>query len=373
MLRWLRDALRRTGSMARKEFVHIWMDPGSLFLVVLAPALLLMLLAYIFTFDVGEHDIAVVDLDQSPAAAAYVRALTADGRLHVVAHPASADDALPLLESGRINAALVIPPGFAAALASGESAPVQSIVDGVDAPAARQVIAALDARTHRYVASLNPAVPAPVDVRVRAWFNENMLSQHSMIPGLMALVLILPPMAVALGVTREKETGTLETLVTTPVLGSDVLVGKVVVYLALGLLAALLALGVSILWFRVPFRGSLPLWLLATAAYLLACMAISLLVAHFARAQQTAMVIILLLLFMPGFLMSGLTDPVRPDAFGSWLFAQFLPTTHYITLSRGVALKAIGLRGLWFPLSALLVMGVLGISAAVALFEKKIG
>ncbi len=371
-MNWLALALRRTWSIARKEFVHIVMDPGALFLVLLAPALLLTLLAYIFTFDVGDNNIAVVDMDQTPQSADYVRALTADGHLHVVAYPRSYDDAVRILQRGHADAVLIIPPGFGASLAAGRLASVHSVVDGVDASAARQVMSALDARTHRYLSELGFAGPSPVDVRVRAWFNENLSSQYSMIPGLMALVLILPAMAVALGVTREKETGTLETLVTTPVLGSDVLVGKVLVYLILGVGSALIALAVAIFWFGVPFRGSLLLWLLSTAAYLLACMSFSLLVAHFARAQQTAMVIILLVLFMPGFLLSGLSDPVNPDAFASWLFSQFLPTTHYITLSRAIALKAISLPDLWFPLAALLLMGIVGVAAAVALFEKKI-
>ncbi len=372
-MRWLGLAVRRTASIARKEFVHIVMDPGALFLVVLAPALLLTLLAYIFTFDVGDHNLVLVDMDQSPQATEYVRALTADGRLHIVAQARSYGEGLRYLERNRADAVIIIPPGFGASLSAGRVAPVHSVVDGVDASAARQVMAALDARTHRYMAELGLAVPPPIDVRVRVWFNENMSSQHSMIPGLMALVLILPAMAVALGVTREKETGTFESLVTTPLLGSDVLVGKVLVYLVMGLLSALVALAVAIFWFGVPFRGSLPLWLLATGAYLLACMAFSLIVAHFARAQQTAMMIILLVLFMPGFLLSGLSDPVNPDAFASWLFSQLLPTTHYITLSRAITLKAIPVAELWFPLVALLVMGAVGIGAAVALFEKKIG
>jgi ABC-2 type transport system permease protein len=371
-MKWLYWALRRTLSIARKEYVHILMDPGALFLTVFAPAVVLTLLAYIFTFDVEESNLAVVDMDQSPTSEEYIRTLTSDGYVHVVAYPRNYDEAVVLLESGRADAALIIPPDFGATLNSGGYAPVHNVVDGVDASVARQMMGAIEQRTNLFVTRMGGTVDVPVEVRTRVWFNENMSSQYSMIPGLMALVLILPAMAVALGITREKETGTLETLVTTPVLGSDMLTGKLVVYLTMGLLSGLLALGVAIFWFGVPFRGSLLLWLLATGAYLMACMGFSLMVAHFARSQQTSMVIILLALFMPGFLMSGLSDPVDPSATISRFASYLLPTTHYITISRGIALKGLGILKLWPQILALFTMGVVGSVVAVGLFKKKV-
>ncbi len=372
-MKWLWRAIRRTWSIAKKEYVHIFMDPGALFLVLIAPALLLTLLSYIFTFDVGDSNIAVVDMDQTQTSAEYVRLLTSDGYVHVVASPRSYDDATDLLENGRVDAALIIPPGFGEALTSGSLAPVHSIVDGVDASAARQVMGAIETRTNLFVEQMGFGSSSPVDVRTRYWFNENLTSQYSMVPGLMALVLILPGMAVALGVTREKETGTMETLVTTPVLGSDMLYGKVFVYVTMGIASSLVALAVAIFWFGVPFRGSLGLWILATAAYLLATMGFSLIVAHFARSQQTAMVIILLVLLMPGFLLSGLSDPVDPSAIGSWLFSQLLPTTHYIAISRAIVLKDLSMSDIWFDYVALLATGLICTGVAVTLFEKKIG
>ncbi|HEC22885.1 MAG TPA: ABC transporter permease [Chloroflexi bacterium] len=371
-MKWLFLPIRRTWSIARKEFVHVLMDPGALFLTIFAPAVVLTLLAYIFTFDIDESNIAVVDMDQTPTSAEYIRTLTSDGYLHIVGYPRNYDEAVALLDSDRADAALIIPPGFGETLSAGGYAPVHNVVDGIDAPAARQVMNAVQQRTQIFAARMGLAAPPPIEVRTRVWFNENMTSQHSMVPGLMALVLILPAMAVALGITREKESGTLETLVTTPVLSSDVLVGKVAVYLTLGLVSALISLAVAIFWFGVPFRGSLLAWIVATAAYLMACMAFSLVVASFARSQQTAMVIILLVLFMPGFLMSGLSDPVSRDAAASWIFSNLLPTTHYITLSRGIALKGLSLLALWRDSAALAIMGLLGLVLAIMMFRKKI-
>ncbi len=372
LFEWLVLALRRTWSIAKKEYVHILMDPGTLFLVIFAPAVVLTLLAYVFTYDVGESTLAVVDLDQTPTSQEYLRTLTSDGYIDIVAYPRNYDEAVEWLEGGRADAALIIPPGFGTEVNSGGYAPVHNVVDGVDTPAARQVMGAVDQRTHLFVNRAGLGQPPPIDIRTRIWFNENLTSQHSMVPGLMALVLILPAMAAGLGIAREKESGTLETLVTTPVLGSDVLTGKVGVYLTLGIVGALIALGVEILWFGVPFRGNLFFWIVATMAYLLACMGFSLLVATFTRSQQAAMVIVLLVLFMPGFLASGLTDPIDPEAGFSRAFSLLLPTTHYITLSRGIALKGLSVLHLWRPMVALLGMGLGGIGVAVGLFRKKI-
>jgi ABC-2 type transport system permease protein len=371
-IRWIRLALRRAGSMSRKELMHILRDKSALFLVIFAPAIVLGLLSYVFAYDANESNLAVVDLDQTPLSAEYVRTLTSDGHLHVVATPGSYEEATALLQSGRADAALIIPRGFAADLIAGSSAPLHNVVDGVDTSAARAAMRAVEQRTRIFAAQQGFGGPPPIDVRIRIWFNENLDPQDSMVPALIALVLILPAMAGGLSLTREKETGTLETLVTTPVLGSDVLIGKLVVYLALGLVGGLLCLGVALFWFRVPFRGDLGSWLGATALYLLACMAFSLMVSNFTASQQTTMAITLMVLFMPGFLMSGLSDPIDAAWTVSRVMAYFLPTTHYIALSRGITLKGLTLIEMWPHVLALVAIGVAGLGAAVGLFRKKI-
>lgn len=370
---WLIGALRRTWSIARKEYVHVFMDPGALFLAVFAPAFVLTLLAYVFTFDAGDSNVAIVDMDQTPTSQEYVRTLVSDGRVHTVAYPTNYEEAVGLLENGRVDAAIIIPPDFGATLSGGGYAPVHNVVDGTDAPAAQQVISAIEQRTLSFTEAMGLTGDSPVEVRTRVWFNENMSSQYSMVPGLIGVVLILPAMTVAMGFVREKESGTLESLVATPVLGSDVLIGKLFVYLTLGLLSGLISLGVAVLWFGVPFRGSLLLWMLATLVYLMACMGFSLLVANFTRSQQTAMVIILIALFMPGFLLSGLDEPVSQESMASYIFSNMLPTTHYITISRGIALKDLALGDLWREMLALLLMGIGGCTASIILFEKKLG
>ncbi len=372
MKNWLIRGIQRTASMARKEFVHIFMDPGALFLTVFAPTLVLIMLAYAFSIEGGDTRIAVIDLDQSDVSAAYQRQISSDGSLDIVARPSDTDAAETLMEAGRIDAFLVIPPGFGGDLAASQYPAVQVVVDGVSA-SPQGTLAAIEGRTRRFAAEMTGTGEGLIDVRTRSWFNENLNASHSMVPGLMAIVLILPAMSVALGMTREKELGTLETLVTTPLMPENVLVGKLIVYMTMGVVSGLLALVTARLIFGVPFRGSLPLWMLVTACYLMAIMALSLLIAQFTRSQQTAIVVILIATFIPGFKMSGLLDPIDPGWTVSSIFSRMLPMTYYIEASRGLALKALPFSLIWVDVAVLAAMGFIGVLIAVLLFEKKVG
>lgn len=365
--------LRRTRAIIVKELKHIWLDPGSFFLTILAPAVLLTLLSYVFSFDVDRATIGVIDHDQSLRSREYLHMLTADGDITLSPDPGSYDHIVELFRANRIDAGLVIPPGFARALNAGEPAAISLVVDGSDASTAYQVIGALEGRTLAYNATLAAPGPPPFDVRMRVWFNENLRSQFSMIPGLMAIVLILPAMAVALGVAREKESGTHETLVTTPISGREYLLGKLVVYLALGVFGALLALAVAVFWFRVPFRGSLALYTLYTADYLFALMAFGLLIANFVPSQRTVSSIILLVLFIPSFFLTGLLLPVDDSSAASAAMAFSLPSTHFIVISRGIMLKGATPAQIGTEALTLLAMGAIALAASIALFRKKMG
>lgn len=368
----LRNSLRRTAAIIIKEYKHIWLDPGFLFLTILSPAVLLTLLAYIFSFDVDRAHLALNDQDQSPQSLEYIHALTADGDVRLVATFQNYDEVVELFQMGRADAALVIPPGFGRHLSAHEQASVNLIVDGSDAGTAFQVINSIEQRTQAYVADLGEPGILPFDVRIRVWFNANLRSQFSMVPGLMALVLILPAMAVALGIAREKESGTFETLVTTPVLGHELLMGKLVVYLSLGVIGTLLALAVAVYWFRVPFRGKLGLYMLLTADYMLAVMGFCLFIANYVPSQRTVTSIVLLTLFIPSFFLSGLILPIDKSSFLSEALAFSLPSTHYIVISRGVALKGVTLVELWPEALALAGMAFIALAASILSFSKKL-
>jgi ABC-2 type transport system permease protein len=372
-------SIRRLLAVARKEFRHITRDIRTFFLVTVAPAFLLVTLSYVFSFDVDRVDIAVRDLDSTPLSREFIASLTADGDIVVVAYLLGSEKSEDLFVRDTANAVLVIPHGFANALLGGGPVEVQAIIDGADAISANQAIGFLESHVNAFVADLRPRIAGGVgpvstvslEVSSRAWYNEALKSLISMVPGMMAVILCMPALALALAMTRERETGSYENLIVTPVRGTEYLFGKLLAYQSSGIASVGLAWLVATLWFRVPFRGNLPAFFLLAANYLVASMGISLVIATFVRNQQTAMFLILMVFFVPSFFVAGLLLPIANEPVAQTI-AYILPTTHFITISRGVFLKGLGPVALWKPSLTLLGSGTACLFASLALFQKKL-
>ncbi len=369
-------SLRRMMAIVRKEILHIVREPRNLFLVTVAPAFLLLLLANIFSFDARQFNLAVLDLDHTSLSRRYLASLTSDQDLSLAHTVSSYEEIQPLLTSGEVDAALVIPPGFADTISSGEPAQVQAIVDGTDPFAGRQAIASLTARSGVFIARTGSTNPkregAPVEVRSQAWYNAGLESLLSMVPGLSAIVLIMPTMALALALTREKETGTLEGLIATPMSGVEYLMGKLVAYITTGLVSAVLTLVVAVLWFRVPFRGNLIVYLLLSTDYFLACMGTTVVITNFVKSQQTAMFIVLIIFIVPSFFLAGLLSPVSTGSLASLLTSYALPSTHFVEISRTIFLKGLGLKYMLQPALTLLGMGLGAVAIGLLSFKNKV-
>lgn len=372
---------RRMLVVARKEFYHIARDPRLFLLVTVAPAFLLVMLSYVFALDVEQVQLGVQNLDHTPLSRQFISHITADGEFVVVAWLEPGQETTPLFTYGTVDMVLVIPPGFSSRVVTGGPARVQCIVDGVDAIAASRSVGFLQSRVAAFAADVTRSTTRSggelsgtvdvLEVRDRAWYNEALKSLVSMVPGLLAVVLSMPALALALALAREKETGSFEGLIVTPVRGSEYLTGKLLTYVISGVTSGVLAWLVATLWFRVPFRGRFPTFLLLTAAYMFASMGISLLVASFARNQQTAMFLILMVFFIPSFFLAGLIRPIADYPIGRAV-AYMLPSTHFITISRGVFLKGLGMAALRRPTLALLVIGLVCQAISLRLFDKKI-
>jgi ABC-2 type transport system permease protein len=193
-----------------------------------------------------------------------------------------------------------------------------------------------------------------------------------MVPGLLSIVLIMPTLALALALTREKETGTLEGLIATPVSGLEYLSGKLLAYVVTGLVSAALALLVAVFWFQVPFRGSLLVYLLLTATYFLACMGAVVVIANLVKSQQTAMFVVLIIFIVPSFFLAGLISPISTESLATMLTSYSLPSTHFVAISRTVFLKGLGLAYLVRPTLALLGMGLGALALGLWTFRKKV-
>ncbi len=366
-------SLRRLLAITVKELRHITRDVRIFFLVTLSPAFLLLVLANIFALDANNATVAWLDYDRTPSSRAYRAAITADSTFRILEFVEDYAAMETALQQGRVDLALVIPAGFEADLSRGvRPAVVQAVADGTDAIVASQFLGNLSARTTAFGTALT-AAPARLEVRSRAWFNGELKSLWSMVPGLVAIVLILPSLALTLAVTREGEVGTLEALIASPINGAEFLLGKLTAYLFSGLVSAGLTVAVACVWFGVPFRGSLPLFLLLSVDFFLACMGISLLIAQFVRSQQTAMLVVLFIFFVPAFFASGLIQPVNPDSIASLAVSYALPSTHFIAIARALFLKGTPLTGLTFHAGMLALTGALGTAASLLVFRKRIG
>ena len=366
---------RRLFAVARKEFCHIARDVRTFFLVTVAPAFLLVTFSYVFAFDVDRVGVAVYDLDRTPLSRAFLADLTADGDLTVVTYVQQEERIEGLLIRDVADLVLVIPRGFADAVLRGGPAEVQCVVDGADAITAGQTVGLLESRVQAFVAGLRGqrvgSTSGGVDVTSRAWYNETLEALISMVPGMLAVILCMPALALALALTREKEMGSFESLIATPVRGIEYLLGKLLAYEISGMVSVVLAWLVATLWFRVPFQGSFLAFLLLAADYMVASMGISLVIANFVRNQQTAMFLILMIFFVPSFFIAGLILPVADEPIAQAV-AYVLPSTHFITISRGVFLKGLGPVMLWRSASVLLGMGIVCQAISLFLFRKKL-
>jgi ABC-2 type transport system permease protein len=374
-----RGRLHRSTSIVVKELRHIVRDGRTLFMVFISPAFTLVMLSYLFTWDVQHFDLGVLDQDRSSLSRQYVAALTEGGTVSVLADIADDQTADQLLLTDRVQAVVVIPPGLTDQVNGGESGAIQLILDGTAPGTASQMLAELQGRTEQFVATLSAlpddtqAMVSPIEIRTRVRYNANLSALHSMVPGLIAVVMCMPAFSIATALTREKELGTLEGLYATPVGATELLVGKLVAYLSCGLVSVLPVVAVATLWFGVPFEGNLPLFVVVTADFLFGVLGLSLLLASFMSSQQAATVVLFLVLFVPSMFLSGLIDPVDRTSLIAQIQANFLPTTHFVTISRAIFLKGVGLIAVWPSALILAGMGIVYLALTVKLFKKRLG
>ncbi len=363
----------RLWAILHKEFRHIYRDKRTLFLVTLSPAIMLLTFSYIFALEVQNVRVGVWDADQTATSRQLIASMTADGKMLRAGTFNSYDTIYQALQRGEIHIGIVIPPGFEAHLIAGERAPLQAIADASDSITVAQTLQRLRERVLAFEQHLNGGAGAlMIEVQTQAWFNRELDSMYSMVPGLFPIVMILPMLAIALAITREKELGSFETLATTPIRSVEYLLGKLIPYVTFGLLSAMIAIGVAIFWFHVPLRGSLINLLLMTTLYLCAALGESLFISSFLASQGTAMQIIMLLFFIPSFFMTGIIMPIDSRSGAAQIAAFLLPSTQFVQMTRGVFLKAENFSALWIPTVFLIVLGIVPLALGMLLFRKQV-
>ncbi len=366
---WLR--VRR---MVAKEFLQIFRDPRMRPMLFLSPIIQLLLFGYAVNTDVRHTALYVVDHERSATSHQLIEALTSSGFFRVVGESERGGDLVRALDRGQAVLGLEIPPGFGAALAAGRST-VQILVDGSDSNtglvAQGNAVRLLQAFATRHPAP--GAAPAGrVELRARAWFNPALESRVYNVPGVIAALLILMCLLLtALAVVREREMGTLEQLMVTPLRPVELMLGKTlpVAVIALGQLALVTA--VSLLWFGIPFLGNPAALVAGALVYILAGLSVGLLISSATRTQQEAFMVMFLVL-MPLLILSGFMYPISSMSEPLQWLTMANPLRHFLVMVRGIFLKGEGLAELWPQYLILLLMSLAALWAATIRFSRSL-
>jgi ABC-2 type transport system permease protein len=368
--------LGRLRAIARKEVIQIRRDPRSLAMAFLVPAAMIVFFGYIISFDVKDIKIAVTDQDRTQASRELVQAFEAAGRFRVTARPERTSDIAPLLDRGAVRMALVIPPGFARDLDALRPSPVQALVDGADANTASialnyagAIVAAYSARAVLRIDALEP----PIVAQPRVWYNEALVSANMIVPGLVAVIMmIISAMLTALTVAREWERGTMEQLAATPVHPLEVIAGKLVPYLGIGLIDVSVAVAIGMLVFGVPFRGNAALLLVMAILFLFGSLGLGIFISAALKSQLLATQLAMLATYLPSVLLSGLMFEIGNMPLPLRIISTIVPARYFVVVLRGVFLKGVGLHVLWAQGLAMVAYAVIGLTLAVRAFKKEI-
>lgn len=370
----MRERLERALAIAGKELIGLRRDPKLLRLVFVSPIIQLVVFGYAVSTDVRHTRTFVVDHDRTAESRALVESMTSSGYFRVVGRSDRPRDLVAALDHGRAVVGLQVPAGYAADLRAPGGAQVQILVDGTNSNVATVALGYAEqiVRTHGLARAAVEFRP-PVDVRERAWYNPALLSRVFNVPAVIGTIMLLISLLLtALAVVRERELGTLDQLMVSPVTPTELIVGKTLPFALIALFDMALITGIALTWFRVPFTGSAPLLLLAACLFLLSSLGLGLLISTVSSTQQEAF-LATFMLFMPVMLLSGFMFPVSsmPEAF-QWL-TLLNPLRHYLEIVRAVFLKAASLEALWVQFTALFLMGVALMALASSRFRKTVG
>jgi len=370
--------MRRVLHLTRKEFLELRQDPRLFGIVILAPLLQLTLLGYAATTDVRDVPMIVVDQDRSAASRDLIARFDASENFVIVDSLSAVDEVAPYLDAGRAWMALTIPSDYGERVRTGQGSTVQVIADGTDANSTNVALGYAGALIGAYARALaasqgrGSATPL-VRPDIRVWFNPTLESRHFMVPGILALLLLMICAVLSsMAIVREKELGTLEQLNVTPLARWELIVGKLVPYAIIGMIDVFLVVAVAVGWFEVPLRGSFALLILMCFVYLLTALGLGLFVSTISRTQQQAMMTTMFFFIVPMVFLSGFVFPIEnmPEAIQQVTY--LIPVRYFLVILRGVFLKGVGLDILWPDALALLAWGLAILTLATLRSTKRL-
>ncbi len=373
----LRDRIRysRFWPMLWKEFIQIRRDRLTLGMILILPAAQLMLFGYAIQTDVRHLPTVVLDESRTSESRALVTTLVNSGSFDLAGSVADRNEARRAIDEGAASAALVIPPEYAREIAAGRTGVVQMLVDAADPQTAGAAIsgAQLGAQARAtQIIQERVRLGTPLDMRVRPLYNPAQRSAVFIVPGVIGVLLTITlTLITATAIVRERERGTLEQLIVTPIGKSSLMLGKLVPFVIVGYIQMTVVLAMGWIFFRVPMVGNLLLLYLLTVPFIVASLGVGLLISTVARSQAQAMQLSFFFM-LPNILLSGYIFPRMAMPVPAQMIGLALPLTYYLKILRGVMLKGIGIAELWRPTGSLVLLAILLFSISVRRFHKTI-
>ena len=371
----------RIKALVRKEFYHLIRDYRSLYLAFVIPLMLIVLFGYALSLDVDNVETIVVDYDHADLSRDFIRKLEASPYFHVAARLASAKEATGYLDGDRATVAIIIPANFTRTLRADRETPLQIIIDGSDPNFAGIIRGYLTAFTEQYNQKLlfsflnrqgMEQIKPPVDGRLRIWFNEDLESRNFIIPGIIAIIImIVGALLTSLIIAREYENGTMETIKSLPVQAGEFLLGKALPYFFIGLIDVLVAVLLGQILFGVVMKGNFWLMIIATALYLGVALSLGLLISIVSKSQLIANQMAILTTYLPSLLLSNFVFPVINMPKFLQLLTYIIPATYFIDILNGIYLKNLGFDHLWPSILILALIFILLTTINYVLLKKE--
>ncbi len=368
-------------SIIRKEFIQIFRDPRTLVLIILMPIMQLFLLGYAATTDIRNISIAVWDQSQSPQSRSLLDAFRAADYFSIDYSVYSADEYTNLIESGKIRAALIIPPDYETRLLEGK-AQVSLVLDGSDATVGGTALSTAKLIGQSYATRVleeqaaltgraSSFVP-PLDVRTQVWYNPDLIAAYFNVPGVIGMILyFITALLTASSIVRERERGTIEQLIVTPIRSWELVVGKILPYAILAFIDTFEILVIGHWWFKVPIRGDLGLIFLLSGLFVLSSLGIGLFASTIANTQQEAFITVMVTM-LPSIFLSGFFFPIEAMPQLLQYVSAIVPLRYYLVIIRALMLKGVGIQALTEQIVALTIFAIGIMGAAAFRFHKRL-
>jgi ABC-2 type transport system permease protein len=368
----------RIRELVRKEFIQLFRDKKNRPLLIIAPLVQLILFGYVVTTDVRDITIALLDLSRTPESRMLVDSITGNKTFRIIETPANPDELEKILMIRRVNLGIKIPQDFSARIRKNETANVQILADGsmsnMTAVRISYTMTVLERFNNQMIRDIHAQkiIYGKADDRIRTWYNPNLDSRNFYVPGIVAfLIMLLVLLLTSVAIIREKESGTMEQLIVTPLKPFELILGKTIPFILIAIVQMIMVTVFAVFWFEIPLVGSIVLLFAATFLFLMSTLGIGLFISTISATQQQAMMTTFFFV-LPFFMLSGFVFPVAnmPNVV-QWL-TYLNPLKYFLIIIRGIFLKGTGLEFLWPQYLGLFVLGCVVFLGAVSRFRKRL-